>query len=61
MLAEREVAQLDRRRDDLGTEMTKAGADHVELARLGSTLAEVQAELEVAEERWLALAAEAEG
>jgi hypothetical protein len=35
-------------------------ADYVEMTRLGSELAETQAELEKAEEVWLALAEEAE-
>ncbi len=59
--AEREVAALDRRHTALTDELTAAGADHVALARIGSVMAEVQQELAAAEERWLALAEEAEG
>ncbi len=59
--AEREVAALDRRHAALTDELTAAGADHLALARIGSVMAGVQEELAAAEERWLALAEEAEG
>ena len=61
MLAEREVTDLERRRDALASELSAAGADHVELARIGEVMAEVQHALADAEERWLALLEEAEG
>jgi ABC transport system ATP-binding/permease protein len=60
-LAEREVADLERRRDALADDLAAAGSDHVALARIGGELATVQHELAVAEERWLALLEEAEG
>ena len=59
-VAEREVADLERRRDALAAELTAAGADHVELARIGEAMATLQHELAAAEERWLALLEEAE-
>ena len=58
--AEREVADLERRRDALHDALVDAGADHVELARLGTELTTVTDALALAEERWLALAEEAE-
>jgi len=57
--AEKEMASLQRRRDQLTTELAGAG-DHVDMARVGAALAEAQRGLEEAEERWLALAEEAE-
>jgi ATP-binding cassette subfamily F protein uup len=57
--AEKAMARLARRRDELHDELAGT-ADHVELARLGRELAELQAVLEGAENRWLALAEEAE-
>jgi ATP-binding cassette subfamily F protein uup len=59
--AEREVAELERRRDALHQSLVDAGGDHVELARLGTELAAVVDELAAAEERWLAVAEEADG
>ena len=59
--AEREVADLERRRDRLHTALVDAGGDHVELARLGTELAGVVDALATAEEQWIALAEEAEG
>ena len=58
--AEREVAALERRRDQLHTALAEAGGDHVALARLGAELAEVTDALVAAEEQWLAVAEEAE-
>jgi predicted nucleic acid-binding Zn-ribbon protein len=58
--AERDVAQLERRRTQLDDALAGA-SDHVELGRLGTELAEVNDALHQAEERWLELAAEAEG
>jgi ATP-binding cassette subfamily F protein uup len=60
-LAEREVTDLEARRDALDDELMAAGGDHVALARIGSAMAEVQHDLAAAEERWLALLEEAEG
>ena len=58
--ADKEVQKLARRRDRLHEQLLDAAADHKELARLGTEEAEVAAELEAAEEAWLALAEEAE-
>jgi ATP-binding cassette subfamily F protein uup len=56
---EKEMARLQRQRDDLFA--TLAGTtEHMELSRLGLELAEVQANLEEAENRWLSLAEETE-
>jgi ATP-binding cassette subfamily F protein uup len=60
-LAEREVATLEAKRARLHDAMAAAGADHVELRRLGDELTALQADLDAAEERWLALLEEAEG
>ena len=60
--ADKDVARLGRRRVALEEELAeRAGtADHTELAALGGRLEEVLAELGAAEDRWLALAEEAE-
>ncbi|HUR77678.1 MAG TPA: ABC-F family ATP-binding cassette domain-containing protein [Acidimicrobiales bacterium] len=59
--AEKAVAAAERRRNQLTDELHAAGDDHAELARLGTALAEVEAELAAREDEWLALGAEAEG
>jgi ATP-binding cassette subfamily F protein uup len=56
---ERRMARLGRQRDKLHDALV-ATADHTELTRLGAELRAVQAELDAAEEQWLALAEEAE-
>jgi ATP-binding cassette subfamily F protein uup len=57
--AEREMARLERRRDALSDELAEASG-YEDLARLGSSLAEVQNSLDGAEHRWLTLTEEAE-
>jgi ATP-binding cassette subfamily F protein uup len=57
--AEKNWVRLVGERDRIMQSLTIA-ADYVEMTRLGSELAETQAELEKAEEVWLALAEEAE-
>jgi ATP-binding cassette subfamily F protein uup len=57
--AERELRRLERARDDLADQLA-ATAEHTELARVGAALADAEAALSAAEDRWLALAAEAE-
>ena len=57
--ADKELVRLTRQRDRLHDALV-ATADHVELTRLGAELAEVREEIARAEERWLALAEEAE-
>ena len=56
-LAEREVAELSARRDELEAKLTEGG-DHRVLAEVSTDLATVQERLSAAEERWLALADE---
>ena len=58
--AEREVADLTQRRDELSAQLASVGTDHEALARIGTELAEAQAALDAAEVRWLELAEEAE-
>ena len=60
--ADKEITRLGKRRVALEETLAeRAGtADHTELTALGAELAEVLAALEAAEERWLALAEEAE-
>jgi ABC transport system ATP-binding/permease protein len=55
-----EITRLSSRRAVLEAELAGAAADHEALARLGAELAAVGDELGEAEERWLALAEEAE-
>ncbi len=55
--AEKAMTRLTRRRDDLHDALV-ATTDHVEMGRLGAELRTVQAELDGAEEHWLALAEE---
>jgi ABC transport system ATP-binding/permease protein len=57
---DKEMAALEVRREKLGAQLADASDDHELLARLGAELAAVGSELTAAEERWLALAAEAE-
>ncbi len=59
--AENEMTSLADRREELSVEMTQAGTDHEALARLGRELDEVDAQLNRAEEIWLALSTELEG
>jgi ATP-binding cassette subfamily F protein uup len=56
---DKELGRLARRRDQLHDALA-ATVDHVELRRLGTELADAQREIDEAEERWLALAEEAE-
>jgi ATP-binding cassette subfamily F protein uup len=57
--ADKELAKLGRQRNKMH-EALVATTDHVELTRLGAELRAVQEEIERTEERWLALAEEAE-
>jgi ATP-binding cassette subfamily F protein uup len=52
---ERDLAGLNRRRLVLEQELTTVGADHVALARIGTALATLQAEIERTEDHWLEL------
>jgi ATP-binding cassette subfamily F protein uup len=54
------VARLTKKRTQLETQLVDAGADHEALRTLGAELGVVVAELEAAEELWLALSDEAE-
>jgi hypothetical protein len=58
--ADRELADAIVARDAVQADLVAAGGDHEELARLGAELAEQQSRVDAAEERWLALADEAE-
>ncbi len=58
--ADKVVARLQRRHDELAAELEASGHDRTALATLGVELATVAAELAEAEERWLDLAAELE-
>ena len=57
--AERTLATANAGRDKLEQEMASTNA-HWELSKLGEQLATAQAKVDAAEEKWLALAAEAE-
>jgi ATP-binding cassette subfamily F protein uup len=59
--AEKAIAAAQRTRDRLTEELHNAGADHAQLARLGTELADAEHELAAREDEWLALGAEAEG
>jgi hypothetical protein len=56
---EKEMSRLTRERDSLA-EALAAATDHQQMADAGSQLATVQAALDEMEERWLAVAEEAE-
>jgi hypothetical protein len=55
------VAAATSQRDALLVRLGEVGSDHVALAEVGGALADAEHRLADAEERWLALAAEAEG
>ena len=55
---EKDMARLDRRRGELTSELASVGADHEAMARVGVELAEIGAEIDVLEERWLELSEE---
>ena len=59
-LADRDLADAIAARDAVQAELGAVGTDHKELARLGEQLATCQRRVDVAEERWLSLADEAE-
>ena len=52
------MARIEKRVAELRAELEAAGTDHQELARVGSALAEQEAALAEAEERWLERSAE---
>jgi ABC transport system ATP-binding/permease protein len=58
--AEKAIAAAQRTRDRLLAELESAGTDHAAHARIGTALAEAEAEIHRSEEAWLALAEEAE-
>ena len=58
--AEKELAALERRRGLLADDLVDAGGDRDALASIGTELASVEARLADVEQRWLALAVEAE-
>ena len=59
-VAERELTKATDRRDRIATELEQAIGDHRRLGELGRDLDEATSAVAVAEERWLALAEEAE-
>ena len=58
--AERELAKATEARDRIAAELEAAIGDHVRLAALGKELDAATSAVDAAEERWLALAEEAE-
>jgi ATP-binding cassette subfamily F protein uup len=58
--ADKDLARLQRRKDELEQQLVTAGTDHEELARLGGELSAVETELADVEERWMELAEEQE-
>jgi hypothetical protein len=59
-VAETELADATAAHDRLQNALLAAGADHEELVRLSSELADAQTRVATTEERWLALADQAE-
>jgi hypothetical protein len=57
---DKELAALNRRHAALEAELAASGTDHEVLRRVGGEMAEVSTAVAAAEERWLALAEEAE-
>jgi ATP-binding cassette subfamily F protein uup len=58
--ADKEMARMARRRDELIEALGATGDDHLELAQVGRQLEAAQAALTESENRWLALAEEAD-
>ncbi len=59
-VADRELAAAIAARDAVQARLSEGGADHAALARLGTELGTLQGEVDTSEERWLALADQAE-
>jgi ATP-binding cassette subfamily F protein uup len=59
-IADRALAEATAARDAVQAELLAAGGDHQAIARLSEQLATTQSDVDRAEERWLALADEAE-
>ncbi len=57
---EKAMAKLEKQRTKLEAQLLESASDHERLAALGVEFADVSAQLEAAEERWLELAAELE-
>lgn len=57
---EKTLAQATEKKNKLERELTSAGGDHIELARVSAELAVAQTAVDKAEEAWLTIAAEAE-
>jgi len=58
--AEKKMSKLQKHRERLDGELTAAGTDHVELARVGEDIAHCDSEIAETEERWLELSEEVE-
>jgi hypothetical protein len=59
-IAEKEMAVLGARRDELAADLAAAGSDYVVISRVGTELGSVEERLAAAEQRWLELAEELE-
>ncbi len=59
-VADRDLTAAIAARDLVQTRLSTAGADHAQLAQLGTELGVLQAHVDVTEERWLTLADQAE-
>jgi hypothetical protein len=58
--AERALAAATERRDALLQDLSAAGSDHEQLAKVGALLGDAEVAIAAAEEHWLALGEEAE-
>ncbi len=59
-MADRALTAAIAARDLVQTRLSTPGADHAQLAQLGTELGVLQAQVDVTEERWLPLADQAE-
>lgn len=57
---DKQMRHLEARRNELAQALERSGYDRHELSRIGTELAEVQAQLSAAEDHWISLAEEAE-
>ncbi len=57
---EKDVARLEKKKARLNNELVEAGSDHAKLSEIGVELAQIDADLSVAEDQWMELADEQE-
>jgi uncharacterized protein involved in exopolysaccharide biosynthesis len=57
---EKDVARLEKKKARLNDELVEAGSDHAKLTEIGVALAQIDADLSVAEDQWMELADEQE-